>query len=137
MSERPAVGRRYAAVRQVLEGQRVGSFAAAVSGGDPAFAPGSVPPTFAAVYGLMPTLSQLFADPDLGIDLAGLIHAEQSFEWPHPPHAGDVVDAVLEIESLERRRGLTILSLRLEASNQAGEVVCRGRSMLLARGKGE
>jgi acyl dehydratase len=82
----------------------------------------------------MPTLAKLFADAEVGIDLAGLIHAEQSFEWPVPPHAGDVVDAVAEIASVEGRPGLTLVTVRLGASDAAGHAVCRGSARFLVRG---
>ena len=137
MPDRSHIGRRYRAQGQVVDAQRAALFAAAVSGGEAVFEPGAIPPTFAAVYCLMPTLAQLFADVEVGISLAGLVHAEQSFEWPAPLHAGDVVDAVAEIASVERRRGLTFVTVRLEAVNQAGQAVCRGRSLFLVRGPGD
>ena len=128
------VGRRYLAPGQIVDADRVAQFATAVAGGDEVFDPGAVPPTYAAVYCLLPTLAQVFADQELGIDLAGLIHAEQSFAWPSPLRAGDVIDASAEIASIEVKRGLTFVSVGLEATNQAGEAVCRGQAMLLIRG---
>jgi hypothetical protein len=128
------VGRRYVALGQVVSTDRVAAYAAAVSGADEIFSPGSVPPTFAAVYCLLPTLAEVFADSELGIELSGLIHVEQSFEWPVPVRAGDVVDAAAEVFSVEDKRGLTFVTLGLEATNQGGETVCRGRSLLLIRG---
>lgn len=136
MPDEPRTGRRYVAPGQVVAAERASRFAAAVGGADGTFSPEAVPPTFAAVYCLEPTLAQVFADPELGIRLAGLIHAEQSFEWPVPVHAGDVVDASAEVASIEAKRGLTFVTLILEATNQAGETVCRGRSLLLMRGEG-
>jgi len=127
------VGRRYATPGQLISPERVAAYAAAVGGDDPVFAPGSVPPAFAAVYCVQPTLAEMFADPDLGLELAGLIHAEQSFEWPVPPQLGDVVDATAEVTSVETRRGLTLVTVGLEATNRAGETVCRGRALLLTR----
>jgi hypothetical protein len=128
------VGRRYVARGQPVSPDRVAAFAAAVSGGGDVFAPGSVPPTFAAVYCLLPTLAEVFADPELGIELSGLIHVEQSFEWPVPVRPGDRVDAVAEVAAVESKRGLTFVTLGLEATNQDGATVCRGRSLLLIRG---
>jgi acyl dehydratase len=136
MPDQSHVGRRYVAPGQIVDAERVARFAAAVGGTEEAFAPGAVPPTFAAVYCLAPTLARLFADREVGIDLAGLIHAEQSFEWPVPVRPGDVVDASAELTSVESKRGLTFVTLDLEATNQAGETVCRGRSLLLMRGAG-
>ncbi|HKR98549.1 MAG TPA: MaoC family dehydratase N-terminal domain-containing protein [Candidatus Dormibacteraeota bacterium] len=127
------VGRRYAAPGQVVDGERARRMAAAIAG--VAEAPdGPVPPTFAAVYCLAPVLDQLFADEELGIDLAGLIHGDQSFEWPELVRAGDVVDTEGVIESLDQRRGMKLLRLRVEATRPSDRaVVCRGTSLLIAR----
>ena len=130
------VGRRYRAPGQILLADRVAEYAAAVGGADEVFSPGSVPPTFAAVYCLLPALAEVLADADLGIELAGLIHAEQSFEWPVPARPGDVVEASAEVASVEGKRGMTFVTLDLAATNQSGDTVCRGRSLLLLRGAG-
>jgi hypothetical protein len=127
------VGRRYLAPGQVVSADWVAEYASAVSGADEVYSPGSVPPTFAAVYCLLPSLAEVLADAELGIQLAGLIHAEQSFEWPVPVRTGDVVVASAEVES---KRGMTFVTLDLAATNQSGATVCRGRSLLLLRGAG-
>jgi len=107
----------------------------AISGADGGGAAGAVPPTFAAVYCLAPTLAQLFTDPEVGINLAGLIHGEQRFEWPEPVHPGDIVDAEAEIVSVEEKRGMTFVGLDILATRQADSaVVCRGRSLMIVRG---
>jgi acyl dehydratase len=128
------VGRRYVAPGQAVAAASVAAYARAVSGGDEVFSPGSVPPTFAAVYCLGPALAALFADPELGIDLAGLIHVEQSFAWLVPVHPGDVVDASAEVSSVESKRGMTFVTVELAARDGGGETVCTGRSLLLLRG---
>jgi acyl dehydratase len=130
------VGRRYEAPAEVVAAERVSAYAAAVAGPDAVFSAGSVPPTFAAVYCLMPALGQVFADPELGIDLAGLIHVEQSFEWASPVHPGDALLASAEVAAVESKRGLIFLTVDLAAVDGAGDTVCRGRSLLLFRGGG-
>jgi acyl dehydratase len=131
------VGRRYRAPGQVVSAERVAEYASAVSGADEVYSPGSVPPAFAAVYCLLPSLSAVLADAELGIELAGLIHAEQSFEWPAPVRPGDVVEASAEVASVESKRGMTFVTLDLTATDQSGATVCRGRSLLLLRGAGQ
>jgi acyl dehydratase len=129
------VGRRYEAPGQVVDGERARQMAAAIGGPDGSFEPEAVPPTFAAVYCLAPTLAQLFTDPEVGINLAGLIHGEQSFEFPEPVHAGDVIDASAEIVGVEDKRGMTFVTLAVEGKRVADAgVVCRGRSMMIIRG---
>jgi hypothetical protein len=128
------VGRRYRASGQAVEADRVARFAHAIRGEGGALGAGSVPPTYAAVYCMHPALAQLFSDSELGMDLAGLIHGEQSFEWPVPVRPGDLLDASAEITAVEEKRGMTFVTVGLEATNAAGEVVCRGRSLLIIRG---
>lgn len=108
--------------------------AQAIAGAAEVREPGAMPPTFAAVYCLGPTLAQLFNDPEVGIDLAGLIHAEQSFEWPAPVHPGDVVDATAEITGIDTKRGMTFVRLAMDATRPADQtVVCRATSLMIVR----
>jgi acyl dehydratase len=128
------VGRRYTAAGQRIAPEAAARMAAAIAGPDPVAEPDAVPPTFAAVYCLAPTFAQLFTDPAVGIDLAGLIHGEQSFEWPEPVRAGDVVDATTEIVGVDLKRGMTFVRLAMEAVRTADQaVVCRGTALMIVR----
>jgi acyl dehydratase len=127
------VGRTYAARGQVVDGERARAFASALAGDDAVDEPGAIAPTFAAVYMLFPTLGQIFGDPEVGIDLAGLIHGEQHFAWHAPVHAGDVIDSSARIASVQEKRGMTFVGVDLEAARQ-GQVVCSGSSVLIVRG---
>lgn len=133
MADPSHVGRRYSAAGQVIKAERASAFARAVAGGDEPFDSGTVPPTFAAVYCLFPTLAQLFSDQEVGVQLSGLIHGEQSFEWPAPVRAGDVVDASAVITAIEEKRGMTFLTIDCEAQRQDGAIVCRGRATMIMR----
>lgn len=133
MADQSHVGRRYSAAGQVIEAERASAFARALAGGDEPFDAGAVPPTFAAVYCLFPTLAQLFSDQEVGVQLSGLIHGEQSFEWPAPVRAGDVVDATAVITAVEEKRGMTFLTIDCDAQRQDGEIVCRGRATMIMR----
>src|SRR4029077_12776295 len=101
MPDQSHVGRRYSAPGQRIAPESARAMAQAIAGADTVREADTVPPTFAAVYCLGPTLAPLFTDPEVGIDLAGLIHGEQSFEWPAPVHPGDVIDATAEITSID------------------------------------
>ena len=128
------VGRRYLALGQLVRSDSAAKMASAIAGPDPVAEPDAVPPTFAAVYCLSPTLAQLFADPEVGINLAGLIHAEQSFEWPVPVRVGDVLDAATEIVGIDSRRGMTFVRLAMEAIRPEDRaVVCRGTALMIVR----
>ena len=135
MPDRSHVGRRYEAPGQVIDAERAGMFAGAIAGSDARALGQAVPPTYAAVYCLFPTLALLFTDPEVGVNLAGLIHGEQSFEWPEAVLAGDVVDSTAEIVDVEEKRGMTFLTLAVESTRPTdGAVVCRGRSLMIIRG---
>ena len=133
MPDQSHVGRRYEARGQLVDGTAAAAFAAAIAGSDQVFSPGVVPPTYASFYCLFPTLAQLFTDAEVGVNLAGLVHGEQEFEWPAPVRAGDVVDATATIASVEEKRGMTFLGVTCEARRQDGETVCRGRSLMIIR----
>jgi hypothetical protein len=133
MPDQSHVGRRYEAAGQVVDAAGAEAFARAIAGSDDVFSAASVPPTYAAFYCLFPTLYQLFGDAEVAVNLAGLVHGEQSFEWPTPVRGGDVVDASAVIASVEEKRGMTFLGIEHEATRQDGEVVCRGRSLMIIR----
>jgi hypothetical protein len=134
MPDQSHIGRRYSAPGQRILPEAAARVAAAIAGPDAVAEPDAIPPTFAAVYCLAPTFAQLFADAEVGIDLAGLIHAEQSFEWPEPIRAGDVVDATTEIVGVDVKRGMTFVRLAMEAIRPDDRaVVCRGTALMLVR----
>ncbi|MBJ7609738.1 MAG: MaoC family dehydratase N-terminal domain-containing protein [Candidatus Dormibacteraeota bacterium] len=133
MPDQSHVGRRYEANGQVVDGAGARAFAQAIAGSDEVYAASVVPPTYAAVYCLFPTLYQLFGDAEVGVSLAGLVHGEQSFTWPNPVRSGDVVDATAVIASVEDKRGMTFLGIDHEAHRQDGETVCRGHSLMIIR----
>jgi acyl dehydratase len=133
MPDKGHVGRRYEATGQLVDGSAAAAFAQAIAGSDEVFSSGAVPPTYAAFYCLFPTLYQLFGDAEVGVNLAGLVHGEQSFEWPAPVRGGDVIDASAVIASVEDKRGMTFLGIDHEAHKQNGETVCRGHSLMIIR----
>lgn len=130
------VGRTYRAPGQVVDGERARAFARAIAGDDEVAEPDAVPPTYAAVYLLFPTLAQLFADAEVGIELAGLIHGEQAFTFHQPVRPGDVVDGEARIASVEEKRGMTFVGVDLAARRPDGTPVCDGRALLIVRSGG-
>jgi len=133
MPDESHVGRRYSAKGQQVEGDRAERFAQAIAGGDPVAEPGAVPPTYAAVYLMFPALGQIFGDAEVGLNLAGLIHGEQGFEFHRPVKAGDVVDSEAEIVSVESKRGMTFVGVDMRATGSDGEPVCSGHALLISR----
>jgi acyl dehydratase len=118
----------------VIEAERARAFALAIAGEDSVAEPDAVPPTYAAVYCLFPTLGQLLGDPEVGLNLAGLIHGEQEFTFDEPVRPGDVVDSQARIASVQEKRGMTFLEIELESTREDGRRVCGGRALLIVRG---
>jgi hypothetical protein len=85
-----------------------------------------------AVYALGTTVPQLFADPDAGIDLAMLVHAEQEFEWTRHPQIGETLLAQARIADDQTRRGLRLLTLETSCT-AGGEPLCVSRMLSAIR----
>ncbi|HEV7677134.1 MAG TPA: MaoC family dehydratase N-terminal domain-containing protein [Candidatus Dormibacteraeota bacterium] len=135
MPDSSHVGRRYSAPGMEIDGERAARFATAIAGSDPVSEPGAIPPTYAAVYLMFPALGQVFGDAEVGINLAGLIHGEQSFTFHAPVAAGDVVDSEATISSVDVKRGMTFVGVDMESTRQGdGTPVCSGHALLIIRG---
>jgi len=133
MPDSSHVGRSYRAEGQVVDGERAARFAQSIAGGDEVFQPGTLPPTYAAVYMMFPALAQVFGDAEVGINLAGLIHGEQSFTFHEPVRAGDVLDCEATIASVDEKRGMTFVGVDMSASRESTRL-CSGRALLIIRG---
>ncbi len=73
------------------------------------------------------------SDPELGIDLLRLLHAEQEFEHGAPIRPGDELTTVGEIVEIRSRGALDFLAVRTETVNAAGERVLVGRWTAVVR----
>ena len=129
MTDGGVAGRTYPAVTLAIDKERAAGYARAI-GADPA---AGVPPTFAAVYSLGATASQLFEDPEAAIDFAKLLHAEQEFEWTRHPQAGETVTSQGRIASDMSRRGIRFVSFETETRGADGDGICKSRALFVIR----
>jgi acyl dehydratase len=121
-------GKAYEPATFVVDRGRVEAFAAAIGH------PGSgVPPTFATAPELAAGLANVIADPELGLDLAAVLHGEQEYEWLRPLRVGETLFAEATIESIRGRGSMRLLTLRTEVRDAAGERAVVGRSTLIVR----
>ena len=123
-------GKTYPPVRFTIEQDRVRAFADAVGHSGP-----SVPPTFLTVPEIAAGLRNVVSDPDLGVDLARVLHGEQSYEWMRQPAVGETLIAEATIESIRGRGGLQFLALRTTFRDEHASDVAIARSTLLIRGE--
>jgi acyl dehydratase len=91
------------------------------------------PPTFPIVFSLSGAGDAL-ADPDLGLNLAMVVHGEQRFEYRRPIYAGDELlcgSTITDIRSVGRNEFLTVKS---EVTTRDGELVCTTYNTIVERG---
>lgn len=107
---------------------KISEFAAAI-GADLA---DGTPPTFGIVvaFGAMTSLME---DPQVGIDLHNVVHADQRFEIARPVRAGDLLVATLTVESVRQRAGTDFIATRSEIATTDGEPVCTAFATLVHR----
>jgi len=122
-------GKTYPPVRFRLEETRVRAFADAVGHRGP-----GVPPTIVTVPEIEAGLRNVVSDPDLGVDLARVLHAEQEYVWARPAAVGEVLTAKSTLESIRSKGGMQFLILRTELVDETGRLVVSGRSTLIVRG---
>ena len=137
------VGRVFPPTVPYLVGrEKVRDFARAVFADDPqhldpaaaralGYADVVAPTTFAIVIQEQ-TLQQLIAQPDSGIELARLLHAEQRFRFTRPIVAGDELTAQLSVVGLRAMGANAMVTSDTVITDAAGEHVVTATSILLA-----
>ncbi len=141
------VGRVFPPTAPYLVGrEKVREFARAVFADDPqhsdpaaaralGYSDVVAPPTFAMVIQDQ-TLQQLLAEPDSGIVLQNVLHAEQRFRYTRPIVAGDELTASLTVTGVRAIGGNAMVTSQAEISDADGEHVVTATSVLLV-GEGQ
>ena len=121
-------GRALPPIRLRVDAERVRRF------GVPVGAPEGlgVPPTFATVAEFE-AFGSLIGDPELGLDLARVVHGGQEYEWRRPLELAEQLEATARIASIRERGGNGFLTLETEVRDAAGEVVVVARMTLIER----
>jgi acyl dehydratase len=91
------------------------------------------PPMFAVVYAGRAVAPLLF-DPDVGLDLAMMVHGGQEFRWGPLVVAGDEITTVGSIKDIADRGGMAFYVFESISKNQDGETVCIGTWTNIVRG---
>ena len=141
------VGREFAPTAPYLVGrEKVREFARAVFATDPqhtdpsaaqalGYADVVAPPTFAMVVQDL-TLQQLLSEPDSGIVLQNVLHAEQRFRYTRPIVAGDELTARLYVTGIRTLGGNAMVTSDAEITDASGAHVVTATSVLLV-GEGD
>ena len=141
------VGREFPPTPPYLVGrEKVREFARAVFADDPQHVDPAAaqalgypdvvaPPTFAIVV-TDATLQQLLAEPDSGIVLQNVLHAEQKFRFTRPIVAGDELTAKLTVTGIRAMGAASMVTSESEITDAAGAHVVTTTSVLLV-GEGD
>ena len=127
------VGRTYPPTAPYqVSAAKIAEFAAALGDENPAYAGETpdAPPTFAAVLGAA-AWDALFADPELGLSLHRVVHADQTFVWHRPLRTGDTVTGVLSIDKVRRRSAMEIVGVTVRLQTLSGEPVVDSSSTFI------
>jgi len=139
------VGRVFPPTAPYIVGrEKVREFARAVFATDPqhvdpaaaqalGYADVVAPPTFAMVIQDL-TLQQLLAEPDSGIVLERLIHAEQRFRYTRPIVAGDELVGTLSVTGVRAVGKGAMVTSEAEITDASGAHVVTATSILLVGG---
>ena len=83
------------------------------------------PPMFAVVYSAG-ALAPAILDPEVGIDLARMLHGSQEFVWGEPVVAGDRIETSAELRDVYEKDGRRFYVFESVSRNQDGQEVVRG-----------
>jgi acyl dehydratase len=62
------------------------------------------------------------ADPHSGIDFTRVVHASERIVHHRPIYAGDILSAIVVVESISPRSALTMVTTRTEITASDGDV---------------
>ena len=91
------------------------------------------PPMFCVVYSA-PALGPAVVDPEVGINLAAMVHGGQEFVWGEPVCAGDEITTEIEVTEIYERDGKGFYVFESVSTNQDGDEVVRGTWTDIVRG---
>ena len=91
------------------------------------------PPMFCVVYSA-PALGPAVVDPEVGINLATMVHGAQEFVWGEPVCSGDEITTEIEVTEIYERGGKGFYVFESVSTNGDGDEVVRGTWTDIVRG---
>ena len=91
------------------------------------------PPMFCVVYS-SPAMGVAILDPEVGINLATMLHGGQEFVWGEPVCAGDVIKTTPKCLEIYERDGKGFYVFESVSENQDGDTVATGTWTNIVRG---
>jgi acyl dehydratase len=139
-----AIGKTYEPVLYAIGREKIREYAHAVGESNPihldldaARAAGHAdlvaPPMFVVVYAGT-TLGPPLFDPEVGINIAMLVHGGQEFVWGPLVIAGDEITTTVKVKDISEAGGLGFYVFESVSVSQTGEQVCQATWTQIVRG---
>jgi acyl dehydratase len=139
-----AVGRSWDPVSFAVEAARIARYADAIGAESPlhhdadaardaGFRDVVAPPMFCVVYSSV-AMGPAILDPELGINIASMVHGGQEFEWGEPVCAGDSITTAVTCKSIDERVGNGFYVFESISTNQDGARTVKGTWTNIVRG---
>jgi len=139
-----AVGKEYPAVSYEVGREKIREYANAIGATNPvhhdrdaAQAAGYrdvvAPPMFCVVYSA-PAVGPAVLDPEVGINLAMMVHGSQEFVWSEPVCSGDEITTTAKVSEVYEKDGRGFYVFETVSTNQDGAEVVRGTWTDIVRG---
>ena len=140
----PALGKTYPAWEYEVGREKIREYSYAIGGVNPVhfereaaraegFRDVVAPPMFAVVYSAG-SVGPGVLDPELGINLALMLHGSQEFVWGEPVCAGDTITTVTTFKDHREEEGRTYFVFESVSTNQDGQETVRGTWTNIVRG---
>ena len=91
------------------------------------------PPMFAVVYSAG-SVGPAVLDPEVGVNLAMMVHGSQEFVWGEPVCSGDTITTETSVNDISERGGMGFYVFESLSRNQDGQQVVRGTWTNIVRG---
>ena len=91
------------------------------------------PPMFVVVYSAR-AVAPGSIDPEVGSNLATMVHGGQEFVWGEPVCAGDTITTTARVADISEKNGMGFYVFESNSVNQDGDEVVRGTWTNIVRG---
>jgi acyl dehydratase len=139
-----AVGKQWPAATYEVGAEKIREFADAIGAASPVhrdhdaaksagFRDLVAPPMFCVVYSAR-AMGPAILDPEVGINLATMLHGSQEFEWDEPVCDGDVVTTAATCMEIYEKDGRGFYVFETISINQVGKETVKGTWTNIVRG---
>jgi acyl dehydratase len=139
-----AVGKQWPAATYEVGAEKIREFADAIGAPNPVhrdheaakqagFRDLVAPPMFCVVYSAR-AMGPAILDPEVGINLAAMLHGSQAFEWDEPVCDGDVIETTATLNEIYEKDGKGFYVFESVSTNQDGKQTVRGTWTNIVRG---